>query len=60
MDVNFAVHLPVIDRLFGTHYLPPGRWPAEYGLAGAPVPSGYLAQLIHPFRAGGRRRPVSG
>lgn len=48
-DVNFAVHLPVIDRLFGTHYLPPDRWPVEYGLAGAPVPRGYLAQLLYPF-----------
>jgi lathosterol oxidase len=52
VDVNFAVHLPVIDRLFGTHYLPGDRWPAEYGLAGAPVPPGYLAQLAYPF---GRR-----
>ena len=32
-DVNFAVHLPVLDRLFGTWHLPPGQWPARYGLA---------------------------
>ncbi|MGH7365057.1 MAG: sterol desaturase family protein [Candidatus Rokuibacteriota bacterium] len=51
VDVNFAVHLPVIDRLFGTQYLPRDRWPAEYGLAGAPVPTGYGAQLVYPFRA---------
>jgi sterol desaturase/sphingolipid hydroxylase (fatty acid hydroxylase superfamily) len=50
VDVNFAVHLPVIDRLFGTQYLPGDRWPAEYGLAGAPVPRGYAAQLAYPFR----------
>src|SRR5688572_32092692 len=25
MDKNFAVHLPLIDRLFGTAYLPEGR-----------------------------------
>jgi len=49
VDKNFAVHLPVIDRLFGTCYLPP-RWPERYGLAGAPVPEGYLAQLTYPFR----------
>ena len=51
-DVNFAVHLPLIDRLFGTQYLPRDRWPSAYGLAGAPVPTGYLAQLLYPFRRG--------
>jgi lathosterol oxidase len=32
VDRNFAVHLPVLDRLFGTYYLP-DRWPNAYGLA---------------------------
>ena len=50
VDKNFAVHLPVIDRLFGTHYLPGRDWPATYGIAGDPVPAGYLAQLAFPFR----------
>jgi sterol desaturase/sphingolipid hydroxylase (fatty acid hydroxylase superfamily) len=49
-DVNFAVHLPWIDRLFGTHHLPGDRWPARYGIDGNPVPSGWLAQLLHPLR----------
>ncbi len=49
-DTNFAVHLPVIDRLFGTCYFPTGRWPAAYGVAGAPVPEGWLRQLVLPFR----------
>jgi sterol desaturase/sphingolipid hydroxylase (fatty acid hydroxylase superfamily) len=49
IDKNFAVHLPVIDRLFGTFHLPP-RWPERYGVAGASVPDGYLAQLTYPFR----------
>ncbi|MEE4316398.1 MAG: sterol desaturase family protein, partial [Erythrobacter sp.] len=26
-DVNFAVHLPMIDRWFGTYHMPEGRWP---------------------------------
>ena len=49
VDVNFAVHLPWIDRLLGTAYLPE-RWPAHYGVAGEPVPEGWVTQLVHPFR----------
>jgi sterol desaturase/sphingolipid hydroxylase (fatty acid hydroxylase superfamily) len=49
VDVNFAVHLPVIDRLFGTYYLPREAWPTAYGIAGDPVPDGYLRQLVFPF-----------
>jgi lathosterol oxidase len=52
-DKNFAVHLPVIDRLFGTAYFPPGRWPAQYGIEGDPVPEGWLAQLAWPLRRAG-------
>jgi len=44
------VHLPVIDAVFGTLHLPADRWPPAYGLAGAPVPDGYWAQLVLPFR----------
>jgi sterol desaturase/sphingolipid hydroxylase (fatty acid hydroxylase superfamily) len=54
IDRNFAVHLPLIDRVFDTAYLPAGRWPDRYGLAGgSPVPDGYLAQLFFPFRRAG-------
>jgi lathosterol oxidase len=50
IDKNFAVHLPVLDRLFGTCYLPGDRWPSSYGLAGGePVPSGYARQFVDPF-----------
>lgn len=48
-DRNFAVHLPWLDRLFGTAYFPDERWPAEYGLADDRVPLGYLSQLTYPF-----------
>ena len=51
VDRNFAVHVPAIDRVFGTAYLP-DRWPAKYGIKGDPVPKGWLPQLIWPFRAG--------
>ena len=49
VDRNFAVHLPFLDRLFGTAYLPPDRWPERYGIAGHPVPEGYWRQLALPF-----------
>jgi sterol desaturase/sphingolipid hydroxylase (fatty acid hydroxylase superfamily) len=49
LDKNFAVHLPFIDRVFGTHYLPGDRWPDRYGIEDSPVPSHYLGQLVHPF-----------
>ena len=54
VDKNFAVHLPVLDRMFGSYLLPGDRWPAAYGIAyGAPVMGGYLGQLAQPFRRPG-------
>jgi sterol desaturase/sphingolipid hydroxylase (fatty acid hydroxylase superfamily) len=53
IDRNFAVHLPVIDRLFGTAYLPEERWPSAYGTDGAAVPDGWLRQLVLPLRSSG-------
>jgi hypothetical protein len=40
----------LLDRLFGTHYLPGDKWPSGYGIAGHPVPAGYTAQFAYPFR----------
>ena len=50
IDVNFSIHFPLFDRLFGTFYLPRNDWPLGYGIGGHPVPHGYFAQLRHPFR----------
>jgi sterol desaturase/sphingolipid hydroxylase (fatty acid hydroxylase superfamily) len=55
VDKNFAVHLPLIDRLFGTLHLPERGWPTAYGIAGGAVPEPYPAQLVFPFT----RRPVA-
>lgn len=49
IDVNFAIHLPFIDKLFGTHYLPQDAWPERYGLLHDGVPKGFFRQLIAPF-----------
>jgi sterol desaturase/sphingolipid hydroxylase (fatty acid hydroxylase superfamily) len=50
IDKNFAVHLPVLDRVFGTRFAPRGRWPKAYGVQGGGVPESYVAQGIFPFR----------
>jgi len=50
IDKNFAVHLPVLDRVFGTLLLPPnGAWPSAYGLAGNPIPENYFVHTAYPF-----------
>ena len=54
VDRNFAIHLPIIDRVFGTYHAPEGRWPDGYGIEGHPVPEGYVEQTIWPLRRGGR------
>jgi sterol desaturase/sphingolipid hydroxylase (fatty acid hydroxylase superfamily) len=50
IDVNFAVHFPFLDRLFGTYYLPAdGKWPSGYGIHNHPVPGGFWKQFLYPF-----------
>ncbi len=48
VDKNFAIHFPLLDRLFGTYYFPEGKWPSGYGVP-EEVPKGYLPQLRYPF-----------
>lgn len=52
-DVNFAIHFPWIDKLFGTFYLPPSKWPENYGIP-EDVPKGYLKQFTYPLT---RKKP---
>lgn len=50
IDVNFSIHFPLLDRLFGTYHMPEdGRWPEGYGIKG-PMPKGYWKQFLHPFK----------
>lgn len=56
VDVNFAIHLPLLDKMFGTFYLPPGEWPKNYGVP-EDVPKGYWAQMKYPFV---RKEPAKG
>jgi sterol desaturase/sphingolipid hydroxylase (fatty acid hydroxylase superfamily) len=46
-DRNYASMLPIMDRVFGTFYLPRER-PAEYG-TDTPTPPDVAGQLIAPF-----------
>ncbi|MEP6902834.1 MAG: sterol desaturase family protein [Actinomycetota bacterium] len=46
---NFAGQFPLLDWLFGTHYLPKNKMPQTYGIS-EPMPKGYLAQLKFPFK----------
>ena len=47
---NFAIHFPLIDRIFGTYYLPGDEWPASTGLGEVKFPKGYIRQFFYPFR----------
>ena len=56
-DKNFAGLFPFWDLLFGTYYMPRGRWPENFGIH-EPMPTGYLGQLWAPFawlRRGGKK-----
>lgn len=48
-DKNFAIHFPVIDKVFGSYHLPGDAWPESVGLDDEQFPKGYLRQLVHPF-----------
>jgi len=52
VDVNFAIHFPLWDKVFGTFHFPKGRWPNGYGVPER-VPQGYVAQFLYPFRRPG-------
>jgi len=46
-DHNYSSMLPVMDRVFGTFYLPK-HWPERYGTA-TPMPPDIVGQLLEPF-----------
>ena len=46
-DHNYSSMLPVMDRVFGTFYLPKA-WPADYGTS-TPMPHTLAGQILDPF-----------
>jgi sterol desaturase/sphingolipid hydroxylase (fatty acid hydroxylase superfamily) len=47
-DKNFAGLLPLWDILFGTYYMPRGRYPENFGI-NEPMPAGWTGQFVEPF-----------
>jgi sterol desaturase/sphingolipid hydroxylase (fatty acid hydroxylase superfamily) len=56
-DHNYSSMVPVMDRIFGTRYLP-RHWPEAYGTA-TPMPADVLGQIIEPFAPAPKASPVS-
>jgi sterol desaturase/sphingolipid hydroxylase (fatty acid hydroxylase superfamily) len=54
-DKNFAGVLPLWDILFGTYYMPEGRFSENFGIC-KQMTENYLAQLWEPFAALERRQ----
>jgi sterol desaturase/sphingolipid hydroxylase (fatty acid hydroxylase superfamily) len=50
---NYASMLPVLDRIFGSHYLP-AAWPTQYGTE-TQLPATFSGQLLAPFPASNSR-----
>jgi sterol desaturase/sphingolipid hydroxylase (fatty acid hydroxylase superfamily) len=47
-DKNFG--LPVVDKIFGTAYMPNGKRPVGFGTHDPVPPEGYFRHLAYPFR----------
>lgn len=58
ININYAVHFPILDRLFGTYHMPGEEWPKGYGIAGHPVPHGYFSQFRYPFQKHVKTEPA--
>jgi len=49
IDTNYAVHMPLFDKLFGTYHMPVEHWPLAYGTTRR-LPRGFIAQFLYPFK----------
>lgn len=50
IDQNFAPTLPILDVLFGTFHMPPGRVPEHFGIDDADFPADFWGQFLRPFQ----------
>jgi sterol desaturase/sphingolipid hydroxylase (fatty acid hydroxylase superfamily) len=49
ININYSIHFPLIDKMFGTYYMPPNQWPSGYGINDQ-IPNGYWGQFIYPLK----------
>ena len=57
VDRNYASMLPIMDKLFGTGYLPAKQWPPVYGIHGR-MPDTLVGQLVNPFLGQAEQPPI--
>ena len=50
IDKNFASTFPVLDLIFGTFYMPPGKVPEHFGNGEHDFPEDFWGQFIYPFK----------
>ena len=58
--INKNFGLPVVDKVFGTAYMPRGQWASGFGTTEPVPPVGYVRQLGYPFTAAARTGRASG
>jgi sterol desaturase/sphingolipid hydroxylase (fatty acid hydroxylase superfamily) len=58
-NTNYAGQLSILDKLFGTMYMPEGRVPAKYGVD-EPVPNTYIPHLLYPLKQQPADPPATG
>jgi sterol desaturase/sphingolipid hydroxylase (fatty acid hydroxylase superfamily) len=58
LNKNFASTFPILDVLFGTFYMPPGKLPVDFGTGEPGFPEGFWRQIIHPFVADKKQPPL--
>ena len=58
--INTNYGIPVVDKIFGTAYMPRGRWPSGFGTREPVPPVGYGRQLAYPFTKPARTGLASG
>ena len=56
-DRNYSSMVPVMDRIFGTFYLPKA-WPEVYG-TDTPMPADLIGQILEPFAPRPKPLPMS-
>lgn len=50
LDKNFASTFPILDLVFGTFHMPPGKLPIHFGVNERDFPDDFWGQLVYPFR----------